>query len=634
MKRTFTLLALLLPCLLFAQVNAVDGIFLNKAVPDGRVDSVYQGIDLPQAFKGEDVIIGVTDWGFDYTHPVFYDMDRQHYRILRAWDQFRNAGPAPDGFDYGTELVGQEALLAAHCDTFNVYEYGYHGTHVTSIAAGSGTGTALRGVAPEADIILCTFLVSEQAVIDAFHWMYQVAQQEQKRLVINMSWGLYYMGFMDGTGPIAEVMQDLSDQGVVFVTSAGNDGDVKFHLHQDFDAITDTLKSIVNFADSYGNEQYRYGQCITMTSSPNTSFSYAIAVTDEGGNIIGYTPFYDTENGDFNLDTLVYVVGYPIEYKIENVASTVPNARPHVNMRVKKSIYGGIQYALIVAADEGDFHAWNVIDLTNGVGNWGGAFTSAGTGWTAGDKEYGIGAPANVPCAISVAAHQARQKNNTTGEFTGSGAIANFSSYGPVIDNPDKPDISAPGVNVMAALSSYTSSTEHTPTNTISFNGRTYGFCQLSGTSMSSPFVAGVAALVLEANPYLTSDQVKYILKRTAYQDQYTEDGTPIRFGAGKVDAYQVVMRALNFTGVEQHSVSDSRCRVYPNPVSSSAYVVIESDANILDATLFDMSGRQLLHQQMTHGVNNLDMQNYAPGCYFLRVYDGKTIITKKIVKQ
>ena len=633
MRKIFTLLTFLLPCLLFAQVNAIDGIWLNKAVPDGRVDSVYQGIDLPQAFKGEDVIIGVTDWGFDYTHPVFYDEQMQNYRVLRAWDQFRNAGPAPAGFDYGTELVGQEALLAAQCDTFNVYEYGYHGTHVTSIAAGAGAGTAFRGWAPAANIILCPYLVSEQAVIDAFHWMYQVAQQEQKRLVINMSWGLYYMGYMDGTGPIAEVMQDLSDHGVVFVTSAGNNGDVKFHLHQDFNTNTDTLKSIIGISDSYGNNQYHYGQCVSMTSSPNTSFSYAIAVTDEGGNIIGSTPFYDTQSGDFNLDTLAYVVGYPVEYKIENVASTVQNARPHVNMRVKKSIYGGIQYALIVAADEGDFHAWNVIELTNGVGNWGGAFTSAGTGWTAGDKEYGIGAPANVECAIAVAAHQARNKNSD-GTFTGSGAIASFSSYGPLVNGTEKPDVSGPGVSVKAALSSYTSSTDHTATNTLSFNGRTYGFCQLSGTSMSSPFVAGVVALILEANPYLTPDQVKYILKRSAYQDQYTEEGTAIRFGAGKVDAYQAVMRALNFTGVEQHSVSDSRCRVYPNPVNATAYVVIESDASSLEATLFDMSGRQLMHQKVNQGVNNLDMQNLASGCYFLRVNDGKTVITKKIVKQ
>ena len=633
MRKIFTLLAFLLPCLLFAQMDAINGVWLNKAVPDGRVDSVYLGIDLPQAFTGEDVIIGVTDWGFDYTHPVFYDVQKQNYRILRAWDQFRNAGPAPDGFDYGTELVGQEELLAAQCDTFNVYEYGYHGTHVTSIAAGSGSmaGPSFRGVAPAANIILCTFLVSEQAVIDAFHWMYQVAQQEQKRLVINMSWGLYYMGYMDGTGPIADVMQELSDQGVVFVTSAGNNGDVKFHLHQDFNTNTDTLKSIIEFAT--GGEPHRYGESITMTSSPNTSFSYALAVTDEQGNIIGCTPFYNTQRGDFSLDTTAYVVGYPVEYKIDNVAASVPNALPHVRLRVKKSIYGGVQYGLIVAAEDGDFHAWNVIELTNDVGNWGGAFTAPKAGWTAGDKQYGIGAPANVPCAISVAAHQARQKNNTTGEFTGSGNIASFSSWGPVIGNPDKPDISAPGQGVIAALSSYTTS-GYSPTNTFNFNGRTYGFYSLSGTSMSSPFVTGVVALILEANPYLTPDQVKSILKETAYHDQYTESGPQLAIGAGKVDAYQAVLRALNYTGLEQHSVSESRCRVYPNPIENKAFVVIEGDEIQYDVQLFDMSGRQLMHQTMTSGVNNLDMQAYASGCYFIKINDGKNIITKKIIKQ
>ncbi|MBP5663257.1 MAG: T9SS type A sorting domain-containing protein, partial [Bacteroidales bacterium] len=100
------------------------------------------------------------------------------------------------------------------------------------------------------------------------------------------------------------------------------------------------------------------------------------------------------------------------------------------------------------------------------------------------------------------------------------------------------------------------------------------------------------------------------------------------------VDAYQAVLRALNYTGVEQHSVSDSRCRVYPNPVSSSAYVVIESDASNLEAMLYDMSGRQLMRQTVTSGVNHLDMQAYAPGCYFIKIYDGKNIITKKIIKQ
>ena len=44
---------------------------LHRAVVDGRVDSVRMAINLPQEYTGQGVIIGITDWGFDYTHPVF-----------------------------------------------------------------------------------------------------------------------------------------------------------------------------------------------------------------------------------------------------------------------------------------------------------------------------------------------------------------------------------------------------------------------------------------------------------------------------------------------------------------------------------------------------------------------------------
>lgn len=625
--KKFISLFFLLPMMVFGQIN---GIHLNKAVPDGRVDSVYQGINLPQSFTGEDVIIGVTDWGFDYTHPVFYDTDLQNYRILRAWDQFRTGGPAPAGFNYGTEFIGESQLLAAQCDTFNIYDYGYHGTHVASIAAGAGAHTQYRGVAPGSDIILCTFLVDEQAFIDGLHWMYNVAQQEQKRLVVNMSWGLYYMGFMDGTGPIADAMQELSDLGVVFVSSAGNNGNDKFHINQNFDVNQDTLRSKINFATSK-KPQINYGQALTMISSPNTSFKYSVMVMT-GNTVLGYTPFFNTADGDFQLDTTCEVLGIPVELRIDNTASSVPNHRPSVQLRVKKTIYGGIDFGVCVVADEGDFHAWNLIELTTGVGNWGAAFASLGDGWTAGDKDYGISAPANVDCAITVAAHLARTKTNA-GIFTGDGAMASFSSRGPVIDNFTKPDISAPGQNVVAALSSFTTETMESVHN-ITFQGKTYGFASLSGTSMSSPFVAGVVALMLEANPYLTPAQIKDILKETAFQDEYTAASNPLITGAGKVDAYQAVLEALNTTGVTtNHSVSESRCRVYPNPVSTTAFVVIEGDAFEMRAQLFDMAGKLVMEQQVYQGVNEFNMSNMSPGCYFLKFNDGQSIITKKVIK-
>ncbi|MBP5709825.1 MAG: S8 family serine peptidase, partial [Bacteroidales bacterium] len=202
---------------------------LNKATLSANVDKVWNGLNLEHGFTGKDVIIGVTDWGFDYTNPVFYDTNMVNYRVLRAWDQFKNEGPAPAGFSYGTEIVGKEQLIAAQCDTSNIYGRHYHATHVSSIAAGGGAGTKYRGVAFDANLLFTAFLVDEAAVLDAFNWMKQVADEEGKRLVINMSWGLYFMDNLDGTGLLSQAMAAIADEGVVFVTSGGNNGDVKFH---------------------------------------------------------------------------------------------------------------------------------------------------------------------------------------------------------------------------------------------------------------------------------------------------------------------------------------------------------------------------------------------------------------------
>ena len=54
---------------------------LEKARYGTRADSVQAGLGLPQAFTGEDVLIGVVDWGFDYTHPMFYDAGLNASRI-------------------------------------------------------------------------------------------------------------------------------------------------------------------------------------------------------------------------------------------------------------------------------------------------------------------------------------------------------------------------------------------------------------------------------------------------------------------------------------------------------------------------------------------------------------------------
>jgi hypothetical protein len=130
-SRTGKIITLRVPIQNFNLINSLPGIdyieiagktkpTLDRAVKDTRVDSVWQGIELPQPFTGKDVLIGITDWGFDYTNPMFYDTTLTHTRIIKAWDQYRNAGPPPVGYVYGTEINGETNLLAAQCDTFNI----------------------------------------------------------------------------------------------------------------------------------------------------------------------------------------------------------------------------------------------------------------------------------------------------------------------------------------------------------------------------------------------------------------------------------------------------------------------------------------------------------------------------------
>lgn len=618
MKKSILIISLL--AMFFAGQSQA---FLDKAAVDGRVDSVRAAIDLPQQFTGQGVIIGVTDWGFDYTHPVFYDTLMQHYRVLRAWDQFRTSGPAPEGYDYGTEIIGQEALLSFKCDTSNVYDSAYHGTHCAGIAGGAGAGTQYRGVAVDAEFLFVTVSLTDQEVIDAWRWMYDVAQQEGKRLVVSMSWGLYWLDNMDGTGPLAEEMQRLTDLGVVFVTSGGNNGDENDHFKHTFTQ-QDTIRTQFVFPFS------SIGSSITMMGTSGYPFSFSLFAMDNNCNIVAETPFHSTNN-DGIFENWLVVNGDSVYYAFMADSANMYNNRPQVQLDVAQN--NNYKFGLAVASAGGDFHAWNMALIETKYGNWGGAFVkpSVHPDWVDVDPFYGISTPGNIDCAITVAAHRARYQA-PIGSMVG-GEIANFSSPGPGFGQTMKPDISAPGKDVVSALSSYTNGYSGSYAKTIQFNGRDYRFVSLSGTSMACPFVAGVAALVLQVNPYLSSDQVKSILLETATQDRFTEEAGPIRFGHGKVNAYQAVLRALSTVGVNHYvSPKESNYTVFPNPASHQCYITANTESQFVNCQIFDLSGRMIRQTVLVPGVNNVNLNGFAPGCYLMKITDDSTVITKKLV--
>jgi hypothetical protein len=345
------------------------------------------------------------------------------------------------------------------------------------------------------------------------------------------------------------------------------------------------------------------------------------------------TPFYSTEGGDRYIDTFLVVNTDTIFYNITIETEDPYSHRPDVRFRVKKSP-ANYRMGLMVTANAGEFHAFNVVELTTNVGNWGDAFVanSAWPGSVEGDYLYGLGMPASVECAITVAAHRSEFRSNQGSILFGD--IAYFSSYGPTVDGRMKPEISAPGYEVGAALSSYTTEYNGSVLKTITFNNRSYKFVPLSGTSMSSPFVTGVVALILQANPYLSVAQVKQIIAETARQDRWTEQHGAERFGNGKINAYAAVQKALQIVGIDRYPVAEYRYTVFPNPAMESCYVTVQNDLSTIKAELLDITGRTVRIEQFTAGVNTLNLSGLQPALYILKLTDDKHITTRKIIKK
>ena len=587
---------------------------MNSTRRDTRTDSVQAGLGVPQAFTGEGVLIGITDWGFDYTNPNYNNNGESNRRLLRAWDQFRLAGPAPAGFDYGTEIDNRHDLLQAKCDTFGLYGYGTHGTHVAGIAAGRGIDGNYTGQAPYANLAFASFRLNSASWLDAVAWLKNVAREEGKRLVINNSWGMYTLGPIDGTSLVSQAINSLSDSGIIFVTSGGNCGDDKFHLSKTFTTGNpDTLRSQ---ADYYGSQEI--GQGIIMWGEPGKSFEASFAML-YGDDSVCFR-WVNTADGDFYLDSaLTTTTGYTIPFNITVERANVFNNRPHILINIEKC---GYLIQVATTAEEGTVHVWNMTNLANGAGNMGAAVSRGNSlAYTAGDNGYGIGEPACAESCITVAAHRADYvRPNGSVE---SGMLATFSSKGPVIDGRRKPDLSAPGMGVVSSINYYTTET-YTAVMTYDYATRQYIWARMSGTSMSCPAVTGIVALMLEANPGLTPRQVREILTATARNDEMTgplhdRDSISDDWGWGKANALAAVNEALAHVDIRNADEKwfAKSLQLYPNPANDHVTVLTGSHSPE-HVTVYTIDGRSVMTQEVVM-EGQFDISRLPHGIYIVK---------------
>jgi serine protease AprX len=178
---------------------------------------------------------------------------------------------------------------------------------------------------------------------------------------------------------------------------------------------------------------------------------------------------------------------------------------------------------------------------------------------SAGNKgSAGLYPPANDPFIITVGATDDRGTADSSDD-----KVANFSAYGTTADNISKPDLVAPGKNIISTMGNTGMglALQH-PANIV--QGVT-GYFMMSGTSVAAPQVSGAAALILQANSKLTPDQVKYRLTSTAHQvDSTSKDG------AGTLDVYAAV-KSTSTAKANVGLIPSQLLATGSNPITSSS---------------------------------------------------------------
>ena len=133
---------------------------------------------------------------------------------------------------------------------------------------------------------------------------------------------------------------------------------------------------------------------------------------------------------------------------------------------------------------------------------------------------------------------------------------------------------------------------------------------------MASPMVAGVAALILEAHPNISAEDVKTILLQTARQDNNTgvlPSGGDPKWGHGKVNALAAVLEAVSLNSVEDMTPAEE-IHIYPNPVVNELHID-PAYADFHNLLIHNLSG-STFELDIENGT--LFCQSLPSGIYFI----------------
>ena len=509
---------------------------------------------LPDAFKGDGIVVGVIDTGIDFQHAMFKDANG-NTRIKQAYVMDYDTGTF-------TSYTG-EAISTLTTD----YSGQSHGTHTATTAAGSNltyNGITYGGVAPEADLVLVGLgeHLYTTDIAMGIKYIFDYADSQNMPAVCSISLGTQF-GPHDGTGEFAEIYEEYGGDNPnhILVISAGNDASYSpsygfSYVEGETSAaapFATVINSLYNVRTTQDINRCYMGYESFYARTPDVPLACKLHVVNTSTHKILWTSDEVTE---YTIDDFSgiseYFTGFPEVYIYQDDYNGKYNVIVYTNGMMKTTAYRSPKFAFAVSVypidgdtcmiDGWEAHGDNRFANYNHIIN--------GYMFTAGSDDCTLGDRLSTDDVISVGAYVSKNRFNDVDGIMHSADhytvndIAYFSSYQTPGHGPTgeaKPDICAPGAIVVAGVNSY---------DTEGYMSDDYRDCLvcddmsqplgcMEGTSMSAPCVAGIIALYLQAaqsiGKTLNTNDIRDIFANTAIHDEYT---TQSNFGKyGKIDA-------------------------------------------------------------------------------------------------